>query len=712
MADKDIKIDINVDSNTKGAKEAAKDIQAVGGASEDLSSNLKKVTSSASEARDQIEKINQLNAEAANLGFTGNVEAAQELRDEAALLYEEYLKIGEATEEATDATAEFNDETERAVEASEELSESLEETTEKLEDLGEGFEDNSKSSDRFIDGLDDANNAQRDTLKGTNGLGVGLGGLVKQLEKVKSSLFKVGRALRLGGIVGIALQGFKSLGNALSGASKSTSEFSDNLRTIKSPMAGVVAPIAAVTKAVSFLIEVLNNVANPLVTFPKLFDAFKSYKDSVDGAAKSAKSLATFQDDLTTRLIKTAEERSKVLGIAIKEAQEQQKILDDLKEIQRIEKERADSVTDAEDAASRRLAVINQENDALKESLRLKAESLKLQIELSDLSDAEKQRKTLEVEGQLSRGISDIETKENQEIVKAKKEIIFALQNQRDDLADENSRLEIAATGVKTDIEIQQLKKDDIAILARIRSIREKARKANEQLTSEQLKEIEELKDLRAEKKAAIEASNATLEKEGVSSKAEFDAAVQASRDKLAASNKLVESAQADVALLERKIELDKDLNKKSEKNILLQDEINRKNEAIRKEKEKQLKAEKANTEATKQGLDVGGALAADALGGLGDKIGPSRKLKGLSEADFDIIASVLEDGKISAVEAAKFGPLLSQFGELQRDWASGTIGAIQTLIAEAQNTNANLANINKAIDILKAQNKNKGRTN
>jgi len=707
MADKDIKIDINVDSDTQGAKDAAKDIQAVGGASEELSSDLKKVALSADEARGQLEKINQLNEEAANLGFKGEAEAAQKLREEAALLYDEYVRLGEATAEAVENTAGFNEENERAVEVNEELSESLEETTEKLEDLGEGFEDNAKSSDKFVDGLGDVDNAQRDTLKGTKGLGGGLGGLVTQLEKVKSSLFNVGRALRLGGIVTVALQGFKSLGNALSGASKSTSEFANNLKTIKSPLAAVVAPIAGVTKALSFLVNGLNNVANPLVTFPKLFDAFKSYKESVDGAAKSARSLATFQDDLSRKLIKTAEERSKVLAIAIKEGQEQQKILGDLKEIQRIEEERADAVTDAEDAASGALKIIRQENDALRDSLQLKADNLKLQIELSDLSDEDKERKTLEVEGQLGRGLSDVGIKEDKQIIVLKKDIINELKDQRSNLAGENSRLEIAATGVKTDVQITQLKKDDISILAKIRAIRDKAKKANEQLTSEQLKEIAELQALRAKKKAAIEASNSTLEKEGVANKEEFDEKVQASRDKLEASKKSVAALQAEVAGLERGIELEKNRQKKVEANILLQDKVNQKEAGIDKEKAKQQDLEKDKTKKIKEGLGVGGALASDALTGLGDKLGPNGKAGELGQEDLNIIAGVLEDGKVSAIEAARFGPLLAEFSSLQGQWAQGTIGAIQTLIVEAQKANADIANINKSVELLKQRNKN-----
>jgi len=179
MADKDIKIDINVDSNTKGAKEAAKDIQAVGGASEDLSSDLKKVTSSASEAREQLEKINQLNAEAANLGFTGNVEAAQELRDEAALLYEEYLKIGEATEEATDATAEFNEETERTVEATEKLKEVIEEINEVKEDSVEINVEAKEALEQYVGQAEDAVEAFEDEAKAAQKMN-------KEIEKIRA----------------------------------------------------------------------------------------------------------------------------------------------------------------------------------------------------------------------------------------------------------------------------------------------------------------------------------------------------------------------------------------------------------------------------------------------------------------------------------------------------------------------------------------------
>ena len=64
-----------------------------------MSEKLSDVTEEASETVNQLQRIKDLNAEAGRLGGEGNYEAARELREEAALLYEEYLKIGEATAE-------------------------------------------------------------------------------------------------------------------------------------------------------------------------------------------------------------------------------------------------------------------------------------------------------------------------------------------------------------------------------------------------------------------------------------------------------------------------------------------------------------------------------------------------------------------------------------------------------------------------------------
>lgn len=331
MADKDIKIDINVGSDTKGAKDAVKDIGAVGEASSELSEKLSDVTEEASETVNQLQRIKDLNAEAGRLGGEGNYEAARELREEAALLYEEYLKIGEATAEAADATAEFNDETERAVEATEQLKEVIEEINEVKEDSVEINVEAKEALEQYVGQAEDAVEAFEDEAKAAQKMN-------KEIEKI--------RAIQQAQLLGEFARGLRDIARAAEnngmpelaeGLNKASTAFRTTATVIQgglgisqliSQLGGLKASLAAVVTFLTGPLGIALGVA--AAAYLALEFAVKKASDEMDRfAAEAAKPVTSFGD---------IEQRSKeAVKVVIDGINQEIDALDDLIDKRRVE---------------------------------------------------------------------------------------------------------------------------------------------------------------------------------------------------------------------------------------------------------------------------------------------------------------------------------------------------------------------------------------
>lgn len=331
MADKDIKIDINVGSDTKGAKDAVKDIGAVGEASSDLSEKLSDVTEEASETVNQLQRIKDLNAEAGRLGGEGNYEAARELREEAALLYEEYVKIGEATAEAADATAEFNEETERTVEATEQLKEVIEEINEVKEDSVEINVEAKEALEQYVGQAEDAVEAFEDEAKAAQKMN-------KEIEKI--------RAIQQAQLLGEFARGLRDIARAAEnngmpelaeGLNKASTAFKTTATVIQgglgisqliSQLGGLKASLAAVATFLTGPLGIALGVA--AAAYLALEFAVKKASDEMDRfAAEAAKPITVFGD---------IEQRSKeAVKVVIDGINQEIKALDDLIDKRRVE---------------------------------------------------------------------------------------------------------------------------------------------------------------------------------------------------------------------------------------------------------------------------------------------------------------------------------------------------------------------------------------
>ena len=127
----------------------------------------------------KLAEIRALNEQAGLLGASGDFEAAQKLRDEASKLYDEYVKLGEATELATKINAGFNEETIRSVEATEQLKEVIEEINEVKEDSVEINVEAKEALEQYVEQAEDAVDAFEDEAKAAQKMN-------KEIEKIRA----------------------------------------------------------------------------------------------------------------------------------------------------------------------------------------------------------------------------------------------------------------------------------------------------------------------------------------------------------------------------------------------------------------------------------------------------------------------------------------------------------------------------------------------
>ena len=703
MADKDIKIDINVDSDTQGAKDAAKDIQAVGGASEELSSDLKNVALSADDAREQLEKIKELNQQAGLLGGSGDYEAAQKLREEAALLYEEYVRLGEATAEAVEDTAEFNEETERAVESTEKLKEVIEEINEVKEESVEINVEAKEALEDYIGQAEEAVDAFEDEAKAAQKMN-------KEIEKI--------RAIQQAQLLGEFARGLRDIARAAenngmpelaAGLNKASTAFRTTATVIQgglgisqliSQLGGLKASLAAVATFLTGPLGIALAVAT--AAYVAFEFAVKKASDEMDRfAEEAAKPLDGFEDieEASNRAFKTLSDNID------KETKAIQKVID------------------------------KREEELVK--IRQKTNELTAQV------DQEEAIASAKVDFQLASGdISEVEA------LTAKRDIAIKFENQRQ-LAAQKARNAAYAASLKAfkkneEIikgllaereEIQkridlgnftkispEAKKDLDEITAKISELSEEKNRTLKILPLSSLGDYGEAKNLQEEiNQLYLEAKEIVNETVNIN-KLDGNKALEKIDEQLQGKTELLEAEGKQLEATKERLQSEQNIalinfetfkvQEQSSTAIAAQSKIARDNAKERLETEKEINAERkkgeeADKKKIKEGLGVGGALASDALTGLGGNLGPNGKAGGLGQEDLNIIAGVLEDGKVSAIEAARFSTLLAQFSSLQGQWAQGTIGAIQTLIVEAQKANADIANINKSVELLKQRNKN-----
>ena len=364
MADKKVDIDINVSSNTKGAKEAAKEIKKVGDAAGEASANLNPMVDGQRQWA-QTQKESRAAAEEASTAIEKTAESVEALNEQA------------GKGDVQDLTEDLN---------------SLSEAANK-NDFSKNLEDSLAKSNTKIGRSTRTFQRVKDSLNG----------LTQSSGKLTSALAKLGKGFGITAIVGGFFKGLQFVESGIRSLNAPIAKLNDDLRITGNGFGNVVAPLAAATGGLSSFISTLNQWTNP-------FTKWTEFRTAVAEQAESIRKLGDAQNDFIDRMDVKSRRQLAASTAALKETEAQLKLkaaLDGITESRRLAEEQADA---GEKTLRDRIGFLNEAAQAQRNLVKAQLDARIAGVEAQELNpeiEAEKIAKLkAQVDG-LFKGIGD-----------------------------------------------------------------------------------------------------------------------------------------------------------------------------------------------------------------------------------------------------------------------------------------------------------------